>query len=90
MIGTNRFLGRARSFFQRCFDGEVVEYSHALDDPTQTSSFLRCTMQPHFDSAGAVQGAIVTMTDISRELLKGVEGTVLVPVSESGHDLPLR
>lgn len=88
IIGPQRFLGRARGFFERCFDGETVEYAHTLD-ASDTTSFLKCTMQPHYDNFGTVQGAIVTMTDISKELLRGVDGMVLEPIADNGERLSL-
>ena len=51
---------------------------------------MKCRMQPHFDSDGAIAGAIVTMTDISEELLLGVQGINCVPLSDDGEELTLR
>ncbi|MEM7289571.1 MAG: PAS domain-containing protein [Pseudomonadota bacterium] len=90
IIGQKRFEGRAKRFFDKCFSGELVEYAHTLGDDSGNTSFLKCRMQPHFDSSGAIAGAIVTMTDISEELLLGVQGINCVPLSEDGEELTLR
>ena len=90
IIGQKRFEGRAKRFFDKCFDGELVEYAHTLGDVANNTSFLKCRMQPHFDNSGAIAGAIVTMTDISEELLLGVQGINCVPLSEDGEELTLR
>ncbi|NKB53628.1 MAG: PAS domain-containing protein [Rhizobiaceae bacterium] len=82
VIGDDRFKGRAKSFFDRCFGGEVVEYAHVLDESnSDTTTYMKCRMQPHFDVSGSLHGAIVTMSDISRELLLGVDGIDLEPVA---------
>lgn len=90
IIGSQRFERRARGYFDKCFSGELVEYAHTLGDDAEQTSFLKCRMQPHFDSSGAVAGAIVTMTDISEELLLGVKGINCVPLSDDGEELTLR
>jgi PAS domain S-box-containing protein len=90
IIGHQRFNGRAKSFFDKCFGGQLVEYAHTLESDQDQTSFLKCRMQPHFDATGAVAGAIVTMTDISEELLLGVQGINCVPLSDDGEELTLR
>ena len=81
VIGDDRFNGRAKAFFHRCFSGDVVEYAHLLDESgSDTPTYMKCRMQPHFDEAGTLAGAIVTMTDISRELLLGVDGVDFEPI----------
>ena len=90
IIGDQRFGRRAKRFFDKCFSGELVEYAHTLSDDTAKTTFLKCRMQPHFDSSGAIAGAIVTMTDISEELLLGVQGINCVPLSDDGEELTLR
>ena len=81
IIGNDRFHRRAKGFFERCFDGETVEYAHALEDGSDVTSFLKCRMQPHYDRSNTLQGAIVTMTDISQELLLDVDQFKLVPLA---------
>ena len=90
IIGSQRFDRRASRFFDKCFSGELVEYAHTLGDDTGEPTFMKCRMQPHFDSDGAIAGAIVTMTDISEELLLGVQGINCVPLSDDGEELTLR
>ena len=90
IIGEERFVGRAKGFFDRCFSGELVEYAHTLANNAEKTACLKCRMQPHFDSSGGIAGAIVTMTDISEELLLGVQGINCVPISDNGEQLTLR
>ncbi|MEP1206043.1 MAG: PAS domain-containing protein [Rhizobiaceae bacterium] len=81
VIGGDRFIGRAKGFFERCFGGEIVEYAHVLEETdSDVTRYMKCRMQPHFDTSGARAGAIVTMTDISRELLSGVNEISLEPI----------
>ncbi len=81
VIGGDRFVGRAKNFFHRCFDGEIVQYAHILDGvgPDDTA-YMKCQMQPHYDTSGALTGAVVTMTDITEELMLGVDGIDLEPI----------
>ena len=90
IIGVQRFERRAKKYFDKCFSRELVEYAHTLGDDADGTSFLKCRMQPHFDSSGAIAGAIVTMTDISEEMLLGVQGVQCVPLSDEGEELTLR
>ena len=89
VIGTNRFLGRAQTFFERCFSGEVVQYAHILEEANSDHPiYMKCRMQPHYDSSGATLGAIVTMTDITDELLTGVNEMRLEPIRQRDGDPP--
>jgi hypothetical protein len=82
IIGGDRFVGRAKGFFNRCFDGEVVQYAHILEEAgADMPTYMKCRMQPHYDSSGETVGAIVTMTDITQELLLGVDEIELAPIA---------
>lgn len=82
VIGGDRFVGRAKGFFERCFQGEIVQYAHVLEEPGSDGvNYMKCQMQPHIDTTGTTVGAIVTMTDITQELLANVNDIDLEPIA---------
>ena len=69
LIGAERFDGRARTYFLRCFAGTSVEYEHDLVDPSGETRFLRVRMDPYRDADGTISAAIVVMRDITEASL---------------------
>ncbi|WP_067339532.1 putative bifunctional diguanylate cyclase/phosphodiesterase [Stappia indica] len=69
LIGAERFDGRARDYFLRCFSGISVEYEHDLVLPSGGTRFQRVRMDPYREADGTISAAIVVMRDITEASL---------------------
>ncbi|MAA97882.1 MAG: hypothetical protein CMN86_06255 [Stappia sp.] len=87
LIGGERFDGRARARFERCFAGESVEYEYEVRQTAGKSIFVRIRMDPYRDRSGEITGALLVLRDVSaqtrlaRELHRQAREDVLTGLS---------
>jgi diguanylate cyclase (GGDEF)-like protein/PAS domain S-box-containing protein len=87
LIGAERFEGRARARFERCFAGESVEYEYALSQTSGVDTYVRIRMDPYRDRTGQVTGALLVLRDVTaptrlaRELHRQAREDVLTGLS---------
>ena len=61
-IGIQRFEQRVKSYLDRCFAGEVVDYTFAKTVDARTV-VVRCRLTPCMSSTGKLIGAILVIQE---------------------------
>lgn len=69
LTGADRFYGRIKAHYDRCFAGEVVEYEIDHPDREGRTRWLRVRMDPYRDRCGVIMGCVVTVRDITQATL---------------------
>ena len=63
-VGIQRFEERVKPNLDRCFSGELVDYTFAKDVGNRTI-VVRCRMTPCVSSTGKIIGAILILQEIA-------------------------
>jgi PAS domain S-box-containing protein len=68
-LGDEFFQNSVKERFDRCLDGETVQYRTWVEYPTLGKRFVQVTYYPYYDEENAIEGVVANTRDMTPERL---------------------
>ena len=68
VVGSTRFMSRAKAYLDRTFTGKPQRYNYFLNVPEQGERLMSCQLKPFRDADGSVRGAIFEISDVTEQI----------------------